>query len=104
MQIEANGTRLWFDTLELRGLRRRPALSLRRRRHRRADRVVCPTLVCVGALDPATPVAAAREIIDALPRTGRLEVIENAGHFPWLDCPDRYWQVVKAFVADALDC
>jgi proline iminopeptidase len=64
-------------------------------------RVVCPTLVCVGALDPVTPVAAAQEIVDALPGRGRLEVIENAGHFPWLDRPDRYWEVVGAFVANA---
>jgi len=64
-------------------------------------RITCPVLVCVGTLDPVTPVAAAREIIDALPRSGRLEIIENAGHFPWLDCPDGYWQVVKAFVARA---
>ena len=45
----------------------------------------CPTLVCVGALDPITPVSAAREIVDALsPGVGRLELIEGAGHFPWL--------------------
>jgi pimeloyl-ACP methyl ester carboxylesterase len=31
-------------------------------------RVDCPTLVGVGELDPVTPVAAAREIVDALPR------------------------------------
>jgi pimeloyl-ACP methyl ester carboxylesterase len=62
-------------------------------------RVDCPTLVCVGELDPATPVAAAREIVDALPdRTARLEVIEGAGHFPWKDAPDRYWPLVTDFV------
>jgi hypothetical protein len=33
-------------------------------------RVDCPTLVCVGELDPMTPVAAAREIVDALPSGG----------------------------------
>jgi pimeloyl-ACP methyl ester carboxylesterase len=42
----------------------------------------CPTLVCVGEPDPATPVSAAREIADALPAgLVRLEVIEGAGHF-----------------------
>ena len=56
----------------------------------------CPTLVCVGELDPVTPVAAAREIVDALPEgIARLEVIEGAGHFPWLDAPDRYWPLVS---------
>ena len=62
-------------------------------------RIDCPTLVCVGALDPITPVDASREIVDALPpRIGRLEVIEGAGHFPWLDVPDRYWHVIEDFV------
>jgi pimeloyl-ACP methyl ester carboxylesterase len=52
----------------------------------------CPTLVGVEELDPVTPVAAAREIVDALPRgSARLEVTEGAGHFTWKDAPDRYW-------------
>jgi len=63
-------------------------------------RIDCPTLVCVGELDPITPVAAADEIVAAL-RSGiaRLEVIEGAGHFPWKDVPDRYWPVLTGFVA-----
>jgi pimeloyl-ACP methyl ester carboxylesterase len=62
-------------------------------------RIDCPTLVCVGELDPATPVAAAREIADALPEgSARLEVVEGAGHFPWKDAPDRYWPLVTEFV------
>jgi pimeloyl-ACP methyl ester carboxylesterase len=63
-------------------------------------RVNCPTLVCVGELDPITPVAAAREIVDALPAgTVQLEVIEGAGHFTtWKDAPDRYWPLVTKFV------
>jgi pimeloyl-ACP methyl ester carboxylesterase len=61
--------------------------------------VDCPTLVCVGELDPVTPVAAAREIYDALPDgVARLEVIEGAGHFPWKDVPDRYWPLLDEFV------
>lgn len=64
--------------------------------------VDCPTLVCVGSLDPITPVAAAREIVDALPAgCAQLEVIEGAGHFPWKDVPDRYWPLVTGFVATA---
>lgn len=62
----------------------------------------CPTLVCVGEADPVTPTAAAREIVDGLPpETRRLEVIESAGHFPWLDCPERYGSLVTAFVMTA---
>jgi pimeloyl-ACP methyl ester carboxylesterase len=65
-------------------------------------RVACPTLVCVGELDPVTPVAAAREIFEALPEgCARLEVIEGAGHFPWKDAPERYWSLLTQFVASA---
>ena len=61
--------------------------------------VDCPTLVCVGQLDPITPVAAARELVDALPEgRARLEVIEGAGHFTWMDAPDRYWPLLSEFV------
>jgi pimeloyl-ACP methyl ester carboxylesterase len=60
----------------------------------------CPTLVCVGERDPVTPVAAAEEIVDALPNgIGHLEVVEGAGHFTWLDAPDRHWSIVSEFLA-----
>jgi pimeloyl-ACP methyl ester carboxylesterase len=63
------------------------------------DSIECPTLVCVGELDPVTPVAAAREIADALPEgSARLAVVEGAGHFTWKDAPDRYWPLVTDFV------
>ena len=62
-------------------------------------RIECPTLVCVGELDPMTPVAAAREMVDALrDGTAQLEVIERAGHFPWRDAPDLYWPLLINFV------
>jgi proline iminopeptidase len=62
--------------------------------------VECPTLVCVGELDPITPVAAAHEIVDALPDgRARLEVIERAGHFTWKDAPDEYWPLLADFVS-----
>ena len=61
--------------------------------------IECPTLVCVGELDPITPVAAAREVADALPEdVARLEVIEGAGHFTWKDAPERYWPLLTDFV------
>ena len=63
-------------------------------------RIECPTLVCVGDLDPVTPIAAAQEIVAACrPGIAHLEVIEGAGHFPWLDAPDRYAARIGAFVA-----
>ena len=63
-------------------------------------RITSPTLVCVGELDAVTPLEAAREIVGGLrPGVGRLEMIEVAGHFPWLDAPDRYWSAVSSFLA-----
>ena len=62
-------------------------------------RIECPTLVCVGELDPITPVDAAREIADALPEgIAQLAVVEDAGHFTWKDAPDRYWPLLMDFV------
>ena len=64
--------------------------------------VDCPTLVCVGELGPMTPVAAAREIADALSEGSvRLEVVEGTGHFTWKDAPDRYWSLLTDFVTTA---
>jgi pimeloyl-ACP methyl ester carboxylesterase len=58
-----------------------------------------PTLVCVGDLDPVTPVGASEEIVAALPAgLASLEVIEGAGHFVWLDAPDAFWPMVTEFV------
>ena len=63
-------------------------------------RVDCPTLVGVGALDPITPPAAARELAAALPQGAtRLEVFARAGHFTWKDDPGRYWALLLESVA-----
>lgn len=62
-------------------------------------RIECQTLVCVGELDPITPVAAAREIAEALPPgLAQLEIVEGAGHFTWKDAPERYWPLLTDFV------
>jgi pimeloyl-ACP methyl ester carboxylesterase len=63
----------------------------------RLGSISCPTLVCVGALDPMTPVVVSREIANGIP-DARLEVLEGAGHFPWRDAPDRYWPLLTGFV------
>jgi pimeloyl-ACP methyl ester carboxylesterase len=58
-----------------------------------------PTLVSVGDADPVTPVAAAEEIVRALPEgIGELDVVEGAGHFTWMDAPDRYWPALVEFI------
>ena len=63
------------------------------------SRIESPTLVCVGELDPVTPVGAAREILEALPeRIGQLEVIPRAGHWAWKDAPEVFWPMILHFV------
>jgi pimeloyl-ACP methyl ester carboxylesterase len=62
-------------------------------------RIACPTLVCAGSLDPAITPAIARELAAALPPgLAHLEIVEGAGHFPWLGAPERYWPVLEQFV------
>jgi proline iminopeptidase len=61
-----------------------------------------PTLVVVGDLDPVTPLDAAEEILASLPEgVGRLQVLEGAGHFSWLDTPERFWPLMSEFIDDA---
>jgi proline iminopeptidase len=61
--------------------------------------VTCPTLVLVGDRDPVTPVDGANEILAALPLgLGHRVVIPGAGHFPWLDAPDRIFATIEEFV------
>lgn len=65
------------------------------------SRIDRPTLVCVGELDPVTPVATSQEIADALrDGVGRLEIVPEAGHFPWLDVPETYWPLIERFVQE----
>jgi proline iminopeptidase len=62
-------------------------------------RVESATLVSVGEFDPVTPLAASEEIVRALPEgRAQLEVVAGAGHFPWLDAPDRYWPPLTEFI------
>jgi proline iminopeptidase len=64
-------------------------------------RIDCPTLVCVGELDPVTSLGAGEEIVGALrPGLGRLEVVPGAGHFPWLDAPEAYASIVEDFIVE----
>jgi pimeloyl-ACP methyl ester carboxylesterase len=66
------------------------------------NRVASPTLVSVGRLDPVTPVGAAEEIVAALPeRVAQLKVIDGAGHFTWLDAPERFWPTIVEFIESA---
>jgi 3-oxoadipate enol-lactonase len=65
--------------------------------------ITSPTLVAVGDLDPVTPVGAAEEIVDALPKdVAQLKVIDGAGHWAWKDAPEHFWPMMVAFIQSAM--
>ena len=127
MRVRVNGTELWFDVdgaaLVPVGarMRRRPTVLLVHggpgsydhsyltphfgRLAGEAQVVYLDLRGHVGRQDPVTPVEAAREIADHLdPRTARLAVLEDTGHFPWLDQHDRYWALLTAWLAGKGAC
>jgi pimeloyl-ACP methyl ester carboxylesterase len=58
-----------------------------------------PTLIVWGDRDPIIPVEHGRAAHALLP-SSRLEIFEGAGHFPQLDDPLRFAELVTEFVAE----
>jgi proline iminopeptidase len=67
----------------------------------RLGTIRCPTLVVVGRSDPITPVWCAEAIAARIPGA-QLEIFEHSGHSPPLEEPERFQQVVRAFLDTAL--
>lgn len=61
----------------------------------------CPALVVWGADDPYVPASFAQAYADALGGPARVEVVDGAGHWPWLDSP-RVVDLVARFLAEDL--
>jgi proline iminopeptidase len=61
-------------------------------------RIASPTLVSVGDLDPLMFEPTGELMAGLSPGIARLDVIPGAGHFPWLDAPDRYFGSIADFV------
>lgn len=59
--------------------------------------IAAPALVVVGELDRETPLAYSRALADGLP-DARLEVIPGVGHLTPAEAPDRFNQLVRAFL------
>jgi pimeloyl-ACP methyl ester carboxylesterase len=57
-----------------------------------------PCLIVWGARDPIIPVAHGRAAHALVPGS-RLEVFEDAGHFPYLDDPQRFVRALEEFIA-----
>jgi pimeloyl-ACP methyl ester carboxylesterase len=56
-----------------------------------------PTLIAWGAHDPIIPSAHGYEAHEAMPGS-RLEIFEDAGHFPQLQDPSRFARVLREFI------
>jgi pimeloyl-ACP methyl ester carboxylesterase len=65
----------------------------------RLRRIDCPTLVVWGASDRLVSPDYGRAFVRAIPNC-RYEVIEEAGHYPYLEQPDRFLAVVEPFLAN----
>ena len=63
-------------------------------------RIKCPTLVLAGEDDPITPPFYSEQIVAALqPHLTRFERFPNAGHGIAADAPERFFQVLREFIA-----
>lgn len=60
-------------------------------------KVGVPTLLVWGTRDDAVPVAHARTMEERIPDAG-LVLFEGAGHFAYLDDPDRFCRIVRHFL------
>jgi pimeloyl-ACP methyl ester carboxylesterase len=58
-----------------------------------------PSMVIWGARDPIIPVEHARTAHEAMPGS-RLQVFEDAGHFPQLEHPWRFARLLRDFILD----
>ena len=64
--------------------------------------ITCPTLITVGRHDWITPVECSEKIHELIPDS-QLVVFEKSGHSPQVEEADLFLQVVREFLADALD-
>ncbi len=60
-------------------------------------RVKCPTLIVHGVLDRLVPVSSARAVAARHPEFA-LEVIDDCGHAPQLELPDRFLELVTPWL------
>jgi proline iminopeptidase len=60
-------------------------------------RIASPTLVVAGEEDCLAAPAASRELAEGLPH-GRMVVLADAGHYPWVDQPDPFRSAVSTFL------
>lgn len=62
----------------------------------RLERISCPVLVVWGTQDRMVFAKGAERLLEALPGT-RLELIEDCGHCPQVECPERFSELLLGF-------
>jgi 3-oxoadipate enol-lactonase len=79
----------------------RPAIRCLVTFDRRADlaRIAVPTLLIAGEEDTNAPLKTMTRMAEAIPGA-RLEVLPRIGHLAPLECPDRYADIVRRFLAE----
>jgi aminoacrylate hydrolase len=68
--------------------------------HRRLHEIGVPTLVLAGADDFLTPVYLSRDMAAEIPGAV-LEVVPGAGHLVFAERPERFFDIVSTFIANA---
>jgi proline iminopeptidase len=63
------------------------------------EKVKAPVVVIHGKQDP---LETADEVHETFPGS-RLELLDNAGHFPWLEQPERFYKVLDGFLAQVAE-
>jgi len=62
----------------------------------RLDRIGCPVLVVWGDRDRMVMSKGAQRVLDAVPGA-RLELLDECGHCPQVECPDRFYELLVDF-------
>ena len=63
------------------------------------ERIAAPTLLIAGEEDTNAPLKAMTRMAEVVPGS-RLEVLGGTGHLAPLECPERYADIVRRFLAD----
>lgn len=64
----------------------------------RLGEVAAPTLVLCGRFDPQFPLPASEQLVDGIP-DAQLLIFEQSGHYPFIEEPAHFWDIVGKFLA-----
>ena len=63
------------------------------------DKITVPTFIIWGRKDNITPMSLAK-VLNQKIKNSQLEIVENAGHFPFLDRPEELNLLVKKILKE----